>query len=281
MFEGKSFQQGIKDLRRDVGEAGLAWVHATESAGKYLQTILPGVSNVSCEQSDDKYDLKKVITTKFYAANGSKIATCHAHGDGTWNLLFSPAGKTELSKKKTSPATEAALEVVVVQRIDEGGRVFHYGEMLNKPEVCRQSVSENNDELHRLKQTTLQDRSRSSLKPLFPRKMQPAEEVTTPNDENSGVLRSRVPSIMSTSRPDAGNPRQSQYGRIDDDILTPEQEDIAAGLSKDGLKGKEQRSLFQKMKAMPLDQQELILDRSKVLKVAAERERQRHNGRAG
>lgn len=40
MFEGKNFQQGIKDLRRDVGEAGLAWVHATESAGKYLQTIV-------------------------------------------------------------------------------------------------------------------------------------------------------------------------------------------------------------------------------------------------
>jgi hypothetical protein len=40
MFEGTSFQQGIKDLRRDVGESGLAWVHATESAGKYLQTIV-------------------------------------------------------------------------------------------------------------------------------------------------------------------------------------------------------------------------------------------------
>ena len=40
MFEGKSFQQGIKDLRRDVGEGGLAWVHATESVGKYLQIIV-------------------------------------------------------------------------------------------------------------------------------------------------------------------------------------------------------------------------------------------------
>jgi hypothetical protein len=39
-FGGKSFQQGIKDLRRDVGEGGLAWVHVTESAGKYLQTIV-------------------------------------------------------------------------------------------------------------------------------------------------------------------------------------------------------------------------------------------------
>jgi hypothetical protein len=68
VFEGKGFQQGIKDLRRDIGEGGLAWVHATESAGKYLQTIvsivlepgtktlvltynqLPDVSNVASEQ---------------------------------------------------------------------------------------------------------------------------------------------------------------------------------------------------------------------------------------
>jgi hypothetical protein len=56
---------------------------------------------------------------------------------------------------KTPPATEAALEVGVFQRIDEGGRVFHYGKMLNKAEVCRQSVSENNDELYRLKHRTL------------------------------------------------------------------------------------------------------------------------------
>jgi hypothetical protein len=126
-----------------------------------------------------------VITTKFYVAKGSQIATCHAHGDGTWNLLFSPAGKAELSKMKTSPATEAALEVAVFQRIDEGGRVFNYGEMLNKPEVCRQSVSENNDELHSLKQAALKESSMSSSNPLSPRRMQPLEEVTTPNDENS------------------------------------------------------------------------------------------------
>ncbi len=212
-----------------------------------------------------------MITTRFYAANGSKIATCHAHGDGTWNLLFSLAGKAELSKMQISPATEAALEVVVFQRIDEGGRVFHYGEMLNKPEVCRKSVSENNDELHRLKQVALKESSRSSFEPLFPRRMQLAE-VTTPNDENSVGPGSQVNSAALASLPYARKPWQSPYGRADD-ILTLEQEDIAAGLSKDGLKGKEQRSLLQKMKAMPLDQQELILDRSKVLKIAAGRER--------
>ena len=38
--EVKGFQQGIKDLRRELEDSGLAWVHATESAGKYLQTIV-------------------------------------------------------------------------------------------------------------------------------------------------------------------------------------------------------------------------------------------------
>ena len=36
----KGFQQAIKELRRDLEDGGLAWVHATESAGKYLQTIV-------------------------------------------------------------------------------------------------------------------------------------------------------------------------------------------------------------------------------------------------
>ena len=37
--EVKSIHQGIKDLRRGLEDGGLAWAHATESAGKYLQTI--------------------------------------------------------------------------------------------------------------------------------------------------------------------------------------------------------------------------------------------------
>jgi hypothetical protein len=115
--------------------------------------------------------------------------------------------------------------------------------MLKKPEVCRQSVSENNDELHRSKQVVLKESSRSSLKLVFPRRMQPAEEVTTPNDKNSVGPGSQVNSTASASRSDARKPRQSQYGRADD-ILTPEQQEIAAGLSKDSLKGKEQRCLF-------------------------------------
>jgi hypothetical protein len=36
----KEFQQAIKDLRRELEDGGLAWVHATESAGKYLQTVV-------------------------------------------------------------------------------------------------------------------------------------------------------------------------------------------------------------------------------------------------
>jgi hypothetical protein len=63
--------------------------------------------------SDDKYDLKKVVTTRFYSANGSKIATCHAHGDGTWNILFTDASKAQLAKMDLSPTTDDALEVTV------------------------------------------------------------------------------------------------------------------------------------------------------------------------
>jgi hypothetical protein len=36
----KTFHQGIKDLRQVLENGGLAWAHATESAGKYLRTIV-------------------------------------------------------------------------------------------------------------------------------------------------------------------------------------------------------------------------------------------------
>jgi hypothetical protein len=222
--------------------------------------------------SEDKCDLKKVVTTRFYSANGSKIATCHAHGDGTWNILFTLASKAQLSKIKFSPTMDAKLEVTVLQRIDGRGRVFHYGEMINKPDVCRRPISENNDELHRLKQAELEEMSMRGFTELFPRKIRPTEEVTTANDGNHGGPETQTSSTTPASRPDARKGRQSRYSR-EDGLLTPEQEEIAAGLSKEGLTGKEQRSLFQKMKAMPLDQQELILQRSKVLKLGAEHKR--------
>jgi hypothetical protein len=39
----KGFHQAIKDLRRDLEDGGLPWAHTTESAGKYLQTIVSTV----------------------------------------------------------------------------------------------------------------------------------------------------------------------------------------------------------------------------------------------
>ncbi len=47
----KGFHQAIKDLRRDLEDGGLAWAHATESAGKYLQTIVSTVLELELELS--------------------------------------------------------------------------------------------------------------------------------------------------------------------------------------------------------------------------------------
>jgi hypothetical protein len=49
----KGFHQAVKDLRRDLEDGGLAWAHATESAGKYLQTIVSTVctGTRSCHSS--------------------------------------------------------------------------------------------------------------------------------------------------------------------------------------------------------------------------------------
>ena len=43
--EVKTLSQGVKDLRRSLDDGGLAWAHTTESAGKYLQTIVSTISN--------------------------------------------------------------------------------------------------------------------------------------------------------------------------------------------------------------------------------------------
>jgi hypothetical protein len=215
--------------------------------------------------SDDKYDLKKVVTTRFYSTNGSKIATCHAHGDGTWNILFTEAGKTQLAKMDLSPTTEEALDVTVFQRIDEGGKLFHYGEMINKPDVCRRPITENNDERHRLKQAEPGEVNKRTSTELFPTRIPRTEEVTADGDDNSRSRKPRNESAITTSRSDVGNPRYSQYNR--DYSLTLGQQQLAGELAEGGLTGKEQRSLFQKLKSMPLEQQELILERSKLLKL--------------
>jgi len=139
----------------------------------------------------DKYDPKKVVTTEFKSAKRCTIATCHAHGDGTWNLLFTSTGKNCLSKMTLSPVIEAALEVTVLQRIDEAGRVFHYGEMINKPDVCRRPISENNDERHRLKRAELEEMGWKGFTQLFPRKIRPADES---RDDEKNAEASEPPS---------------------------------------------------------------------------------------
>ena len=131
-----------------------------------LETVHTQGSKVKCEismltsdrgtyrhtSSEDKYDLKKVVTSRFYKSSGPKIASCHAHGDGTWSILFTEDRKAQLAKANLSSSVKNALEVTVFQRVDENGNLFHYGEMINKPGVCRRPVPENNDEKHKLKQ---------------------------------------------------------------------------------------------------------------------------------
>jgi hypothetical protein len=175
------------------------------------------------------------------------------------------AGKAQLTKIDVSPTTEDALEVTVFQRIDEGGKLFHYGETVNKPDVCRRPTSENNDERHRLKQAELEGLDKRLLTELFPTRIPRAEEATTGGDDNSRSRRPQNASAITTSRSDVGNPRCSRYNR--DDSLTPDQQQLAGELAERNLTGKEQRSLFQKLKSMPLEQQELILERSKSLKL--------------
>jgi hypothetical protein len=163
------------------------------------------------------------------------------------------------------PTIDDALEVTVFQRIDEGGKLFHCGEMINKPDVCRRPTTENNDERHRLKQGELEEVNKRPLTELFPTRIPRAEDVTTDEDDNSRSRKPRNASTITTSRSDVRSPRYSRYNR--DDSLTPGQQQLAGELAGEGLTGKEQRSLFQKLKSMPLEQQELILERSKLLKL--------------
>jgi hypothetical protein len=119
-----------------------------------------------------------------------------------------------------SPTIDEALEVTVFQRIDEGGKLFHYGEMINKPDVCRRPTSENNDERHRLKQAELEEANKRPLMELFPTRISRTEEAATEEDNNSRSRKRRNASAITTSRLDVGNPRYSRYNR--DNSLTPD-----------------------------------------------------------
>jgi len=203
--------------------------------------------------SDDKYDVKKVVSSRFYTASGQKIASCHAHGDGTWSLLFSSGGRGLISNEQLTPEIEARLEVNVLQRKDRTGKLFQYGEMIKKPDVCRRPVSENNDEKHRLRQLEVEVLNSGQLTEVVSRKKEDiaADGSRGPRQTAAGVLKNERPRNL---RPQG------------DGSLTFEQEDLARKLAAEGLAGKEQRSLFRLLKTMSLEEQELILEKSRVLK---------------
>ncbi|KAH6652600.1 hypothetical protein BKA67DRAFT_646667, partial [Truncatella angustata] len=144
----------IKDLRNDL-EGGLGWAHSTESVAHYLETVIPTVLEAKIKgcfrhtSSQDKTDPKKVVTSSFYKSRGGKLATCHAHGDGTWSIAFTRLGKEELAKHASETINSKQLDVHVRAEVKDDG-LYHYGEMKNKPLACRGHISLNSDEAHRM-----------------------------------------------------------------------------------------------------------------------------------
>lgn len=143
--------------------------------------------------------------------------------------------------------------------------MFHYGEMINKPGVCRRPVSENNDEQHRLKRDELEGIATKVITPLFPGKIRMEGEVHTDIAEESDARGTQPASITSSRPASSQKPPQLQRGR-NNGILAQDEEQLAFDLSKEDLTAKERRILFQKIKAIPLDRQGMIIERSKGLK---------------
>jgi hypothetical protein len=153
-----------------------------------------------------------------------------------------------------TPAIEARLEVKVLQRTDGIGRLFHYGEMIKKPDVCRRPVAENNDEKHRLRQLEVESLSLGQLTEVFSTRK---DDISA--DDSGG------PRQTAASGSRAERPRYSRYNG--GGSLTLEQEGLARKLAEEGLAGKEKRSVFRLLKTMSLEDQELILEKSRVLKI--------------
>jgi hypothetical protein len=65
-----------------------------------------------------------------------------------------------------SPRIEAELEVTVLQRTYERGRVLHYRYVINKPDVRQRPVSEDNDGRHRLNQAAHEKMNRRGFTQL-------------------------------------------------------------------------------------------------------------------
>ncbi|CAJ2502691.1 Uu.00g100850.m01.CDS01 [Anthostomella pinea] len=274
-------QHSMKDLR---ASGALGWAHATESVGQYLQGIIPSVCRARIKglhrhtSSEDKTDPKKVVTTSFYDRRNLHVATCHAHGDGTWKLFFSSHGHDELQKLGLSAPDEGRPEpkVTVKESVTSCGHITHHGEMITKPRGCLATVAINNDEAHRL---SAQDSGTALRQPAANQKPQakmqrdpqiiPANTNHEPPNQSSPTRKNpSVNHILKTP-----NKEPLPFARdAKTHLLDTEQLQLASDLAKPDLKGKEQRALFQRLKSMPPDYQEQILERSKVIKSRASTE---------
>ncbi|KAK6087699.1 thioesterase superfamily protein [Seiridium cupressi] len=247
----------IKDLRRDL-DGGLGWAHSTESVANYLETIANADSAGSFRHtsSQDKTDPKKVVTTSFYKARGGKVATCHAHGDGTWSIAFTGLGQDELKKQGTDAINASQLDVNIRAEVKADG-LYHHGEMKNKPLACRGYVSLNNDEVHQVHHAGDQIEVVDSS---------PVQKIEGKTDPKAADLARKAGPVGARSA--------TQWFRYQQDRerLSPRQLQLASDLAKEGLSKKEERSLFQSLKAMPWDEQEQVLKRSKALKTQIEGE---------
>ncbi|KAF3019313.1 hypothetical protein E8E14_009251 [Neopestalotiopsis sp. 37M] len=247
----------IKDLRRDL-DGGLGWAHTTESVANYMEIIascIPTVREATIKgcfrhtSSQDKTDPKKVVTTSFFKSRGGKLATCHAHGDGTWSIAFTTLGQEELRKHDVA-ATGAELGVNVRVEIREDG-LYHHGEMKNKPLACLSQVSLNNDEVHRMHHASDDRETELSV---------PDPKATS----GAAVHKTNTTSEPYQTRADYKTTQRTYYHR-GRSLLNEEQQNLAVELAKEGLTKKDERLIFQKLKALPWGEQEQILRQSKVI----------------
>jgi hypothetical protein len=203
------------------------------------------------------------VTTSFFSSKG-KIGTCHAHGDGTWNLVFTPLGKKELEKADASstPGGKPQLEVTV-RSVDRSGCIYHYGEIINKPQACRGFVTLNNDEVHRMHQLN--------------GAIEGGDYSISASSSTNNIVQSTTkfeikPAGVSNEATEApANPPRSRnqfvpHYRSRDQQLSTEHEQIALELAREAITRKEERTVFGRLKDMQWEEQERILERFKAIK---------------
>jgi hypothetical protein len=131
--------------------------------------------------------------------------------------------------------------------------LYHHGEMKNKPSECLGHISLNNDEVHRIHHAS-DDRETELSVPGHPQ-------------ATSGAA---LHETSTTSEPDQARvdykATQRSYYHRGRSLLNDEQQNLAAELAKEGLTKKDERVIFQKLKALPWEEQEQLLRQSKVLK---------------